>query len=65
MYKVICDEKEVEVFDLSAAMELANMLGKFVTIEGNGMEIVGCFGADSIKEGVCPDGVEYTWRKRR
>jgi hypothetical protein len=29
------------------------------------MEIVGRFGADSIKDGKCPDGVDYTWMKRR
>lgn len=35
------------------------------TIVGNGMEIVGTMGVDSIKDGLCPDGVEYSWRKRR
>jgi len=65
MYCVVCGEKETEVIDLQAAMDLAKVLDCFVTIRGNGMEIVGHFGADSIKDGVCPDGVEYTWRKRR
>jgi hypothetical protein len=23
------------------------------------------FGADTIKDGKCPDGVEYSWMKRR
>ena len=65
MYFVVCEEEEIEVVDLNAAMELAKTIDQFVTIRGNGMEIVGRFGADSIKDGVCPDGVEYTWRKRR
>ena len=65
MYCVVCEEVETDVVDLEAAMALAKVLDKFVTIRGDGMEIVGRFGADSIKDGVCPDGVEYTWRKRR
>ncbi len=65
MFKVVCEDREIEVVDLTAAMDVAKMLGKFVTIEGNGMEIVGCFGADSVKDGVCPDGIEYNWVKRR
>ena len=46
-------------------MTTARALGEFVTITGNGMEIVGVFGADSIRDGKCPDGVDYTWMKRR
>jgi hypothetical protein len=46
-------------------MAYARALGEFVTITGNGMEIVGVFGADSIRDGKCPDGVDYTWMKRR
>ena len=65
MYFVVCEEKETEVRDLPAAMELAKVLDKFVVIRGNGMEIVGRFGAASIEHGSCPDGVEYSWRKRR
>ena len=65
MYFVVCEEEETEVVDLQAAMALAKELDRFVVTRGNGMEIVGRFGADSIKDGVCPDGVEYTWRKRR
>ena len=65
MYRVVCEDVDVEVVDLQAAMDVAKVLDRFVTILGDGMEIVGRFGADSIKDGVCPDGVEYTWRKRR
>jgi len=65
MYFVVCEEVETEVVDLQAAMALAKVLDKFVVIRGNGMEIVGRFGADSVENGDCPDGVEYSWRKRR
>ena len=63
--KVVCDGEEIEVVDLTHAMEVAKSLGRFVNITGDGFEIVGVFGADSVRDGVCPDGVEYTWRKRR
>jgi hypothetical protein len=56
---------EEEVKDLSEAMAFAKELGILVTINGGGMEIVGIFGADEIKDGMCPDGVPYTWMKRR
>jgi hypothetical protein len=36
-----------------------------VKIEFGGLELVGVFGADGITDGKCPDGVEYTWMKRR
>ena len=65
MYCVVCEEVVTEVVDLEAAMALAKVLDKFVVIRGNGMEIVGRFGADSVENGDCPDGVEYSWRKRR
>ena len=54
-----------EFDDLTQAMAWAKVLEKFVTIKINGMELVGIFGADSIKDGKCPDGVDYTWKKRR
>ena len=65
MYKVISKEEETEFINLDQAMAYAKELGIFVTISGNGMEIVGMFGADSVKDGKCPDGVDYTWMKRR
>ena len=55
--------KEFETLDL--AMTWAKTVDEFVSIQINGMEIVGRFGADSIVNGKCPDGVDYTWRKRR
>ena len=70
MYKVNWKDKagvsfEEEVKTLGDAMAFAKALGILVTINGGGMEIVGLFGADSIKDGMCPDGVPYTWMKRR
>ena len=32
-------------------------------MEKEGMEVVGVFGVDSIKNGKCPDGVAYDWNK--
>jgi predicted dehydrogenase len=26
-------------------------------------EVCGCFGVDSIQNGLCPDGVAYDWNK--
>jgi hypothetical protein len=54
-----------EVEGLTPAMEVAKELNCLVTIKGNGIEVVGLFGADSIEDGKCPDGVAYTWKKRR
>jgi hypothetical protein len=70
MYKVNWKDRagvsfEEEVKTLGDAMAFAKELGILVTINGGGMEIVGFFGADEIKDGMCPDGVPYTWMKRR
>lgn len=65
MYNVATPTHEQEFESLDLAMAHARLLGEFVTITGNGMEIVGVFGADSIKDGKCPDGEAYTWMKRR
>ena len=69
MYKVVWkvndDQFEREFDNLGPAMDWAKTIAKFVTISGNGMEIVGKFGVDSIEDGLCPDGVEYNWKKRR
>jgi hypothetical protein len=65
MFEVIGSSATFEVMSLEEAMHVAKTLNEFVTIKSTDMEIVGKFGVDSIKEGVCPDGVEYTWKKRR
>ena len=65
LYKIIDDTGVVRgVLDsLASAMEAAKYIDEFVTISGNGMEIVGRFGVDSVENGVCPDGVAYDWNK--
>lgn len=63
MYKVIYSDIEVEFDSLDKAMNYAKTIGVFVTIKADSFEIVGMFGVDSIKNGVCPDGVKYDWDK--
>jgi len=65
MIEVKSKENSKEFETLTLAMAWAKELGEFVTIRVNGMELVGKFGADSIVDGKCPDGVDYTWKKRR
>ncbi len=70
MYKVLWNDAAgrgcmEELLDLSEAMSFAKELGIQVTINGNGMEIVGIFGADEVKEGKLPNGETYSWYKRR
>jgi hypothetical protein len=50
---------------LDEAMAFAKELGEFVTIQFDGKEVVGIFGATGVKDGKCPDGVAYSWKKRR
>ena len=63
MYKVINKEQETEFPSLDAAMAYAKTLDAFVSITGSEFEIVGMFGVDSIKDGLCPDGIKYDWNK--
>lgn len=63
MYKVKGKEEVFKVLTLSEAMNVAKHLNEFVTISGPDFEIVGMFGVDSIKDGLCPDGVKYDWNK--
>lgn len=57
---VVCEKK---LDDLTSAMNWAKELNCFVSIKGNGMEVVGKFGVDAVKDGKCPDGVVYDWNK--
>ncbi len=59
MYKI----NELEFADLESAMAHARLLNQFVTIQGADFEVCGMFGVDSVKDGVCPDGVKYDWNK--
>jgi hypothetical protein len=65
MYNVKGKVVAIDVMTLDEAMHTAKVMNEFVTITGHGVEIVGRFGADSIEDGKCPDGVDYTWMKRR
>ena len=59
MYKINQDE----FANLELAMAHAKQLNQFVTITGPDFEVCGMFGVDSVKDGVCPDGVKYDWNK--
>jgi hypothetical protein len=65
MIEVKSKTNSQEFETLALAMDWAKELGEFVTITVNGMELVGKFGADSVVDGKCPDGADYTWKKRR
>jgi hypothetical protein len=52
-----------EFSTLDEAMIFAKTVGVFVTIKGLEFEVCGVFGVDSIRDGMCPDGVVYDWNK--
>jgi len=60
MYKV---NNQLEFDSLDEAMAFAKTLDRFVVIEGPDFEVCGKFGVDTIKDGVCPDGIPYDWNK--
>lgn len=64
-WKAAVVAREQELDSLDEAMRFAKEIDYLVTIKGNGMEVIGLFGADGIANGKCPDGVDYTWKKRR
>lgn len=63
MFKVIGKNAEYEVSSLDDAMFLAKKMNEFVSIVGANFEVCGMFGVDSVKDGLCPDGVKYDWDK--
>jgi hypothetical protein len=63
MYKVIGKEESFKVLTLAEAMNVAKTMNEFVTITGSEFEIVGMFGVDAVKNGLCPDGIKYDWNK--
>ena len=63
MYKVKGKTVTFDVMSLDEAMHTAKTMNEFVTITGADFELCGMFGVDSIKNGLCPDGVAYTWNK--
>jgi hypothetical protein len=63
MYKVVNGNVSIEFTDLNLAMAYAKTVAEFVTIKGGEFEIVGRFGVDSVRDGKCPDGIDYDWDK--
>ena len=63
MFKVIGKEESFKVHTLAEAMNVAKTMNEFVTITGSEFEIVGMFGVDAVKNGLCPDGIKYDWNK--
>ena len=63
MYKVIGKEETFKVLTLAEAMNVAKSMNEFVSIVGPDFEVCGIFGVDSVKDGICPDGVAYDWNK--
>ena len=63
MYKILGKDVTFEVMTLEEAMHTAKVMNEFVTIKGPDFEVCGMFGVDSVKNGVCPDGVAYDWNK--
>lgn len=66
-WKADNQEKQESFPELSYALNYAKTLNCFVTITdlNNTFELVGKFGVDTIKDNTCPDGIEYSWKKRR
>ena len=49
---------------LNDAMDKAKSFGQFVKIKcSDGTEFVGKFGADTVTNGLTPDGYVYEWKK--
>jgi hypothetical protein len=65
MYEVKGKVVTFNVMTLDEAMKTAKAMNEFVSIKAKDFELVGMFGADTIKEGVLPDGFTYEWKKRR
>jgi hypothetical protein len=65
MYEVKGKVVAFNVMTLDEAMTVAKAMNEFVSIKSKDFELVGMFGADSIEDGKCPDGIDYTWKKRR
>ena len=65
MYKIISKSGlPLNLYDsLDEAMKFAQIVGMFVTIQGPDFEVCGVFGVDTVRDGKCPDGVEYDWNK--
>ena len=63
MYKIIGKTITFNVMTLDEAMHTAKAMNEFVTIKSADFEMVGMFGVDAVKDGLCPDGIAYDWNK--
>ena len=63
MYKIIGKTITFDVMTLDEAMHTAKAMNEFVTIKSADFEMVGMFGVDAVKDGLCPDGIAYDWNK--
>jgi hypothetical protein len=63
MYKIIGKEETFKVLTLAEAMNVAKSMNEFVSIVGKDFEVCGIFGVDTVKDGLCPDGIAYDWNK--
>jgi hypothetical protein len=63
MFKLTTSTETTTWPTLIDAMNYAKSTNEFVTIQGNGFEVCGKFGVDSVKNGLCPDGIAYDWNK--
>ena len=63
MYKIIGKTITFNVMTLDEAMRTAKAMNEFVTIKSADFEMVGMFGVDTVKDGLCPDGIAYDWNK--
>ena len=63
MYKIIGKEETLKVLTLAEAMNVAKSMNEFVSIVGKDFEVCGIFGVDTVKDGLCPDGIAYDWNK--
>ena len=63
MYKIIGKAETLKVLTLAEAMNVAKHMNEFVRIVGKDFEVCGIFGVDTVKNGLCPDGIAYDWNK--
>jgi hypothetical protein len=65
MYKVISKNNLTlnVCLTLEEAMAFSKTVGMFVIIKGPDFEVCGIFGVDTVRDGICPDGIAYDWNK--
>lgn len=56
-------EKLTDALSVSEQFRKRGM--RFVTMVSEDPNSIGKPGVDSVENGLCPDGVEYSWKKRR